>query len=85
MSFREENGYIVLSGNVNALMNVARELFSRSTKGSRSGYFSDPFSTECSRIWKIPVWSDGTVRKAIPKVLLTSSRSSQMTSAPFFQ
>ena len=81
---REQTGYIVESALVQAFRNVAKELFSRSTNGSFTGYFSEPQRTECSMMWATPVSSCGKVRNPIAKVMLSSSRSSHARSAPFF-
>ena len=69
---------------VQAFRNVENELFSSSTNGSFTGYFSDPHKTECSMMWATPVSSSGIVRNTIANVLLSSSRSSHARSAPFF-
>eukprot|EP00961_Rhodomonas_salina_P289996 3918611-Rhodomonas_salina.1 len=57
---------------------------SSSTKGSFTGYLRDPHSTECSRMWGIPVESSGGVRKVIPKHLFSSGTVTDMISAPVF-
>ena len=38
-----------------AFKNVFRDPFTSSTKGSFTGNFRDPQSTECSRMWATPV------------------------------
>lgn len=48
--------------------------FNRFTNGSFTGYFFDPFNTECSKIWNTPVSSSGIVLNVIAKVLFSSSR-----------
>ena len=59
-SLVEATGYMVLSGKVIAFKKVCMEVFSRLTKGSFTGNFSDPHSTECSKMWKTPVSSAGS-------------------------
>ena len=49
-SFVDATGYSVLSPNVMAFKNVCMLVFSRLTNGSLTGNFSDPHSTECSRM-----------------------------------
>ena len=44
-----------------AFKNVCMLVFSRLTKGSLTGNFSEPHRTECSRMWKTPVSSAGGV------------------------
>ena len=51
-------------------------------KGEVTGYFSEPSSTECSRIWNTPVLSEGKVPNPMPKALLLSWFSSKRTVAP---
>ena len=82
LSFLEETGYSVLSGNVIAFKNVCMLPFNSSTNGSLTGYFLDPFKTECSRIWNTPVSFSGIVLNAIANVLFSSARSSQASFAP---
>ena len=48
LSQRDETGYTVRSGYVIAFKKVRSELLRSSTKGSLTGNFSDPESTECS-------------------------------------
>ena len=43
-------GYMVLSGKVRAFRKVCILVRSRFTKGSLTGNFSEPHSTECSRM-----------------------------------
>ena len=58
--------------------------FMSSTKGSLMGYLRDPQSTECSRMWGMPVELVGGVRRTTPKVLFSSSLQRDMSSAPVF-
>ena len=51
-------------------------------KGEVTGYFSDPASTECSRMWNTPVSSQGKVPKPMPKALFSSWFSISRTVAP---
>lgn len=67
-----------------ALRKVWSDVFSSSTKGSFTGYLSEPHSTECSRTWNTPVESSGRVLKAMENALFSSARSSQQSSAPVF-
>jgi hypothetical protein len=78
----EATGYMVLSGKVMAFKKVCMEVFSRLTKGSFTGNFSDPHSTECSRMWKTPVSSAAGVLKVMEKALLASSFSRYSRRAP---
>ena len=66
-------GYMVLSGKVMAFRNVCMLLFSRFTKGSFTGNFREPHSTECSSMWNTPVSFAGGVLKAMENDLLLSS------------
>ena len=50
--------------------------------GEVTGYFSDPASTECSKMWNTPVSSQGKVPKPMPKALFSSSFSISRTVAP---
>ena len=81
-SFRLETGYMVLSEKVMAFKKVFIELFIKSTKGSFTGYFSEPHSTLCSRMWNTPVSSSGRVLKATEKSLFISPLSIQHSCAP---
>ena len=81
-SLVDATGYMVLSGKVMAFKNVCMEVFSRLTKGSFTGNFSDPHSTECSRMWNTPVSSAAGVLKVMEKALLASSFSMNMRRAP---
>ena len=73
---------MVLSGKVMAFKNVCMEVFSKLTKGSFTGNFSDPHSTECSKMWNTPVSSSAGVLKVMEKALLASSFSMNMRRAP---
>lgn len=53
---------VILCSPVNAFMNVDNERLSILKKGSRTGYFWEPQSTVCSRMWGTPVLSIGVVR-----------------------
>lgn len=48
-----------------AFKNVFKEPFTSSTNGSFTGNFSEPQSTECSRMWATPVLSFGGVLNPI--------------------
>ena len=50
LAFCVANGYTVQSLAVIAFMKVERDRFNILKKGSRTGYFCDPQSTECSRM-----------------------------------
>ena len=65
-----------------ALRKVFREPLMSSTKGSLMGYLREPHSTECSRMWGMPVELAGGVRRVTPKHLFSSSLLRLMTSAP---
>ena len=77
-SLVDATGYMVLSGKVMAFKNVCMEVFSKLTKGSFTGNFSDPHSTECSKMWNTPVSSAAGVLKVMEKALLASSFSMNM-------
>ena len=81
-SLVEATGYMVLSGKVMAFRKVCMEVFSKLTKGSFTGNFSDPHSTECSKMWKTPVSSAAGVLKLMEKALLASSLARYMSRAP---
>ena len=51
-------------------------------KGEVTGYFSDPASTECSKIWNTPVSSQGNVPNPMPNALFSSSFSTSRMVAP---
>ena len=58
-----------------AFKNVCIELLMRSTNGSLTGYFAEPQSTECSRMWNTPVESVGGVLNPIANALFSSSQA----------
>ena len=55
-----------------ALRKVMRPPLFISPKTSFTGYFLEPISTECSRMWATPVESVGMVLNETEKVLLLS-------------
>ena len=65
-----------------ALMKVAGLIFSISKNGSRTGYFSEPASTECSRMWVTPVLFGGGVGKLMEKRFSVSSEYKCSSFAP---
>ena len=65
-----------------AFKNVCMLVFSRLTKGSLTGNFSEPHKTECSKMWNTPVSSAGGVRKAMENALLRSSLRRYRSFAP---
>ena len=83
-SLRLDTGYMVLSGKVIAFRKVLIELFIKSTKGSFTGYFSEPQSTLCSSMWNTPVESSGRVLKPTQKSLFASPLSIQQSCVPTF-
>ena len=70
---RVAKGYQVVSAPVMALRKVISPPLWISPNTSFTGYFFEPMSTECSRMWATPVESCGTVMKETQKVLLGSS------------
>jgi hypothetical protein len=65
-----------------AFMKVLSDRGSIEKKGSRTGYFCEPASTMCSRMWATPVESFGMVGKATAKALLSSAQAMWMCRAP---
>ena len=81
-SLRLDTGNMVLSGKVMALRKVFIVPFISSRNGSFTGYFFEPPSTECSRMWKMPVSSRGVVLNAMENSLFSSPLSIHRSRAP---
>ena len=60
-------GYAVQSLEVNAFINVFKDLLIIMKNGSLTGYFFDPHRAVCSKICATPVESSGIVLKATIK------------------